>query len=458
MPGHRSGPDGLSRLTDLARRSLLPVDLLLFLASFGGAFGLRVGLGELSLAGWLALVVAAAIIALCLHVVEGGALRAEMAEARYAVDHLAALLAAFLIVVALAGMVQAGELGVTQSRGAVIAAFLTFAGLSLAVRAALARRLAAAARGEYVCLVGTAGSLRAAGELRRAIENGIACATLTLADSSGPDLRAQAVLEGLNERCRALIPLDPGELAERGLVGPLLAPRFERIPVLPAETFFAERFQRCWIGSIDHRWLLARGLAARRRRIMLNAKRSLDIALALLLGLPFLLLLPVIILAIRADTPGPALFRQQRIGRDGTPFTALKLRTMVEGAESLGERTAARDPRVTRIGRLLRASRLDEFPQLWNVLRGEMSMVGPRAESARLVEKYSREIACYHYRHLLRPGLTGLAQVRYAFGDAEEDVVRKLEFDLYYIAECSILLDLQILLRTIHVVLRGSGR
>ena len=120
--------------------------------------------------------------------------------------------------------------------------------------------------------------------------------------------------------------------------------------------------------------------------------------------------------------------------------------------------TEAGDVRVTGVGRLLRAMRLDEIPQLWNVLRGDMSLIGPRAEWSKLVESYEREIPCYHFRHLVKPGITGWAQVNYPYGANLDDTLRKLEFDLYYIRHFSFVLDASIVLKTIHVMLVGKGR
>jgi len=116
------------------------------------------------------------------------------------------------------------------------------------------------------------------------------------------------------------------------------------------------------------------------------------------------------------------------------------------------------DKRITRFGRLLRAIRLDEFPQLWNVLRGDMSMIGPRAEWERLVSDYEKQIPCYHFRHLVRPGITGWAQVHYPYGASVDDALRKLEYDLYYIRYFSFQMDAAIVLKTIHVMLFGRGR
>jgi lipopolysaccharide/colanic/teichoic acid biosynthesis glycosyltransferase len=162
-------------------------------------------------------------------------------------------------------------------------------------------------------------------------------------------------------------------------------------------------------------------------------------------------------LAIWLDDRGSVFFKQTRIGRNHEPFQLYKLRTM--RADATGSRyTQPGDARITRVGRFLRASRLDEFPQMWNVLIGDMSLIGPRAEWDKLVEDYERDIACYHFRHLVKPGITGWAQVNYPYGASREDTVRKLEYDLYYVKHFSFRLDATIVLKTIHIILFGKGR
>jgi lipopolysaccharide/colanic/teichoic acid biosynthesis glycosyltransferase len=161
--------------------------------------------------------------------------------------------------------------------------------------------------------------------------------------------------------------------------------------------------------------------------------------------------------AIRLESRGAAIFRQARVGLGGRVFTMLKFRTMREAAE--GEiYTRERDGRVTWLGALLRRSRLDELPQLWNVLRGEMSLMGPRAEWIKCAEIYEKQIPNYHLRHLVRPGITGWAQINYPYGESLEDAVEKLRFDLYYIRHFSLLLDWSMMLKTVHVMLFGKGR
>ncbi len=177
--------------------------------------------------------------------------------------------------------------------------------------------------------------------------------------------------------------------------------------------------------------------------------------LALLICLPFL---PLIVLAVRLSSPGPIFFSQTRVGRRGRLFTAYKFRTMRKDAEAQGAVWAAKDdPRVTPIGRFMRSTRLDEIPQLWNVLRGEMAFVGPRPERPEFVQWLSREIPFYDARHMIRPGITGWAQVSYQYGASLEETRQKLEYDLYYVKHQSIGLDLFILFETIKTVLLRRG-
>jgi len=187
-------------------------------------------------------------------------------------------------------------------------------------------------------------------------------------------------------------------------------------------------------------------------------RRMLSVAvsfIALIICLPFI---PLIILAVRLSSPGPIFFSQTRVGQRGCLFTAYKFRTMREDAEAQGAVWATKDdPRVTTIGRFMRSSRLDEIPQLWNVLRGDMAFVGPRPERPEFVQWLSKEIPFYDLRHMLRPGITGWAQVRYRYGASLAETKRKLEYDLYYIKHHSIGLDLLIMFETIKTIVLRRG-
>jgi exopolysaccharide biosynthesis polyprenyl glycosylphosphotransferase len=185
----------------------------------------------------------------------------------------------------------------------------------------------------------------------------------------------------------------------------------------------------------------------------------MDVAVA---GLGVLLvspLMPVLALLIKLDSPGPIFFRQVRVGQGDKEFTLIKFRSMRQDAESATGAVWAEqdDARVTRLGRLLRKYRLDEIPQLFNVLHGDMSLVGPRPERPEFVAKLAEMIPYYSERHFVKPGVTGWAQVCYPYGASVQDAIEKLRYDLYYVKNLSIFFDIRIMLRTIAVILFREG-
>ena len=188
-------------------------------------------------------------------------------------------------------------------------------------------------------------------------------------------------------------------------------------------------------------------------------RRLLSTLMALMLLVVTLPFLPLVILAIKLDSKGPVLYKQRRVGRAGQSFFCYKFRTMRQDAEADTGPTWAGDddPRITRIGKFLRSSRIDEIPQLWCVFKGDMGFVGPRPERPEFVEWLSKEIPYYGVRHAVRPGITGWAQVRYKYGNTVEDAKEKLQYDLFYIKNASLGLDILIMFQTIKIVLLGRG-
>ena len=207
----------------------------------------------------------------------------------------------------------------------------------------------------------------------------------------------------------------------------------------------------------DSWFVYAPGFLLLHRRMFRRIKRMTDIACA---GIGLILASPLLVIAailVAAESPGPVFFRQTRVGQNERLFAALKFRTMKGGDETQSLYTAKNDPRVTLIGRVLRFLRIDEIPQMWNVLKGEMSFIGPRAEWDILVKEYKEKIPYYSLRHVVKPGITGWAQVNYPYGSSVEDAYKKLEYDLYYVKNMSFALDIRILLKTVSVVLMGKG-
>ncbi|MFN0124009.1 MAG: TIGR03013 family XrtA/PEP-CTERM system glycosyltransferase [Blastocatellia bacterium] len=205
-------------------------------------------------------------------------------------------------------------------------------------------------------------------------------------------------------------------------------------------------------------WIIFSG-GSKRSRVATGIRRLVNVTLAIV---GFILSFPIWVvtaIAIRLESPGPILYKQERVGKNGRPFTIYKFRSMRQDAEKSGPVWAAKqDDRATMVGSFIRKVRIDELPQFINVLRGEMAFVGPRPERPFFVDQLSELIPFYSQRHLVEPGLTGWAQVRYDYGASVEDALQKLQYDLYYIKNASLMFDLWILLESIKIILFGRGR
>jgi exopolysaccharide biosynthesis polyprenyl glycosylphosphotransferase len=239
------------------------------------------------------------------------------------------------------------------------------------------------------------------------------------------------------------------DIQERGI-------EVTRMPIM-----YEELTQRVPIEHLETDWVIRSFVdQVRVHGLYELLKRSMDILGGIVGTLIFLMLLPFIAIAIILETGFPVFYSQPRLGKGAQPFNILKFRTMKQNAEADGLPKVAEenDPRVTRVGNFLRKTRLDELPQFWTVLRGEMSLVGPRAERPELVAEYQRQIPYYRARLLVKPGLTGWAQINYGYVATVKETFVKLEYDLYYIKHRTLNLDFSIVLRTIGTVLRRTGR
>lgn len=235
--------------------------------------------------------------------------------------------------------------------------------------------------------------------------------------------------------------------------------RFRGLRVYSLPDFCMQLSEELPLDILTDEWLsFADGFDMLQSRILRRIKRLSDLVLAasvIVLTAPLMILTA---LTVRLDSPGPALFRQTRVGWKGQPYRLLKFRSMRQNAEANGAQWAkVDDPRVTRVGKWIRRFRIDELPQLFNVMAGQMSFVGPRPERPEFVESLEREIPFYQLRHCLAPGITGWAQVKYPYGASVEDARRKLQYDLYYIRNASPIVDFRILLRTVRTILYLQG-
>ncbi len=238
----------------------------------------------------------------------------------------------------------------------------------------------------------------------------------------------------------------------------LLDLRMQGIKIEEAATWLEKISGKIEVESLHPSWLVF-GEGFRRNTFVKAIRRAISVIISLIGLILALPLLPFIILAIRLDSKGPVFYTQTRVGKGGRLFKVVKFRTMRQDAEAeSGPRWAGdHDPRVTRVGKFLRASRLDEIPQMWCVLKGDMAFVGPRPERPEFIEMLSKEIPYYGVRHIVRPGITGWAQVKYKYGRSVDDSREKLQYDLFYIKNASIGLDLLIMFQTVKTVLLGRG-
>ena len=238
----------------------------------------------------------------------------------------------------------------------------------------------------------------------------------------------------------------------------LLRCRVEGIEVIEGNSFFEMLSGKLLVESINPGWLIFSGgfQKSHLRRII---KRATDLVVSIVLMIVLSPLILLAAIAIRLDTPGRIFFAQERVGFRRKPYMVYKFRSMVHDAEKLtGPKWADEDdPRITRVGRYIRRFRIDELPQLWNVLKGEMSMVGPRPERENFVQQLEKTVPYYGERFGVKPGITGWAQVNYGYGSSVADAVEKLNYDLFYIKNMSTMMDLLVVLKTIRIILFGHG-
>lgn len=244
--------------------------------------------------------------------------------------------------------------------------------------------------------------------------------------------------------------LPTAELLQLSLTG--------KVNIEEGASFYERVTGRVSLSMIRPSWLIfsSRGRQTRISGIARNIVHRIVALIGGLLSLPIAL---VTALLIKLESSGGVFYRQERVGKNGVPFTVLKFRSMRADAEKTGPVWASQDDdRTTRVGRFIRKTRIDEIPQFWNILRGEMDFVGPRPERPHFVSQLAAEIPYYEQRHLIAPGLTGWAQIKYPYGASIEDARQKLQYDLYYIKNQSLMLDAAILFETIKIILFGRGR
>ncbi|HJT82745.1 MAG TPA: exopolysaccharide biosynthesis polyprenyl glycosylphosphotransferase [Chthoniobacterales bacterium] len=435
-----------------------------------------------------------AVIVGCLFIIGGYSSRTDMRSLGYTAEHIIAMIAALGLSALAIYAAAAFDHVMRPSRSAVLVSFIAFTPLSLFYRRVLSGTVAKASANRAFLVIG-AGQIAA--NFYKTYRNSPNQQRLEFVDVEKKRVGERIAGPGS--------PLIEGDLASKlnqasqrysgiilaegiGHIGPellerLIRTQFQRTRVYTLESFYEAHWKRVPVHSVDPFWPLQTGFQQLARTSPYHyVKRIFDIVAAfglLVLTFPLMVLIGV---AIRLTNGQPVIFKQLRVGRDEMLFTIYKFRTMrvrgeadtEVGSSKLEARNAGgkaevapalddiytrdNDPRVLRLGRWLRKLRLDELPQLWNVLKGELSLIGPRAEWVQCAERYRKYIPFYHFRHLVKPGITGWAQVNYPYGESDEDAVEKLKYDLYYIRHYSLTLDAMIVLKTIYTMLFGKGR
>ncbi len=448
---------------------LLGLDLGLTLAVFNAVIQLR-GLGAGGTIFFAPLLMPMAALVFALYLIDGYSSQTDMLSVDYLSQHAIAVVGAMLTTLLVTYALIPAGYELQGSRAVIALSFLALAPLTLFYRRTLYLSLLRRREQRSLVFIGDQTSSRDfAAECARLGTTQPLVFAVSRDASRAPFGDTAAEARPINE---VLDEIESGKMAVEAIVLresyrelPIeIPPRlvrlyFSGVPTYTLELFHQLYWRKIPLYRLNQVWLFQEGFEIAREPVFERLKRATDIVLSLgglIVAAP---VIGVAALAVWLGDRGPVFFSQQRIGRNHTTFRLHKIRTMRPSDGTSGELyTRTADPRITAVGAFLRQSRIDELPQLWNVLRGEMSLIGPRAEWDRLVENYEREIPCYHFRHLVRPGITGWAQVNYPYGANLEDTLRKLEYDLYYIRHFSFLLDASIVVKTIHIMLFGKGR
>jgi exopolysaccharide biosynthesis polyprenyl glycosylphosphotransferase len=458
--------------------ALLVCDLLLITAIFSLMVFIRHGEFASALISQKVLLTLMVTSVFGCYLVGGYSFRTKKNSARFVSEHILVSFFVGITVISITyGFVAYGN-GVGASRGSVIPTLLLFPLCSVLYRYRLELVKSRRRSKRAICILGASG--RSLDLVESISKEGHGEDVFVFDDCVGLEHGSNdKVAQVLQEHGARMLPLsdyDPMSDTIRGckIDTIILAMRLEEMPeamvkslicshsisnqVVTLESFVLKTFKYVPIHQVSPSWAFGEGFRINSSLVYNRAKRMLDFSgalLGLVVASPFLL---ATALAVKLTSKGTVFFSQERIGRHEVPFTLYKFRTMVEGADKHGDYTAEKDSRITAIGNFLRKSRLDEIPQLWNVLKGDMSLVGPRPEWSKLVEDYEGKVRLYHYRHLVRPGITGWAQVCYPYGASVEDAVQKMKYDLYYVRYYSLVLDLTIVVKTAYTMIFGRGR
>src|ERR1700730_18187704 len=411
------------------------------------------------------------VIVIALYFVGGYDRTVEKLTLGYAAEHVLAVTAAAVVSAMLIYSAATFDQTMKPSRGVLLLSFAIFLPVSLAYRRWIRQYVVASSASRSLLVIGGGATAARFYEAYRNSSNGQQLEFVDvneqrvgqpIAGEGSPIVQGNlaAKLTNLGKRYSGIILAAQASSLSTQLLERLVHAQFQETRVYTLESFYETQWRYLPLGIIDPFWPLQTGFQLARTSPYHYLKRLFDVfasATALVICSPLFVLVP---LFIWLEDGSPVFFRQERVGRDGQRFILFKFRTMRSRSDEADEDIYTRkgERRVTAVGRWLRKLRLDELPQLWNALKGDISLIGPRPEWSKCAERYEQTIPFYHFRQLVKPGLTGWAQVNYPYGESDEDAVEKLKYDLYYIRHYSLKLDAMIVLKTLYTMLFGKGR
>ena len=411
------------------------------------------------------------VIVAALYFIGGYDRTVEKLTLGYAAEHILAVTAAALVSAMLIYSAATFDQTMKPSRGVLLLSFAIFLPVSLAYRRWIRQYVVASSAGRSFLVIGGGPPAARFYEAYKKSSNGQQLEFVDvneehvgqpIAGEGSPTVEGDLAskLDNLRNRYSGIILAENASSLNAQLLERLVHAQFQETRVYTLESFYETQWRYLPLGIVDPFWPLQTGFQLASTSPYHYLKRLFDVlvsATALVICSPLFILVPLL---IWMEDGAPVLFRQERVGRNGKRFILFKFRTMRSRADHPDEDiyTREEDPRVTGIGRRLRKLRLDELPQLWNALKGDISLIGPRPEWSKCAERYKQSIPFYHFRHLVKPGITGWAQVNYPYGESDKDAVEKLKYDLYYIRHYSLKLDAMIVLKTLYTMLFGKGR
>ena len=411
------------------------------------------------------------VIVTALYFIGGYDRTVEKLTLSYSAEHILAVIAAAVVSAMLVYSAATFDQTMKPSRGVLLLSFAIFLPVSLGYRRWIRQYVVTSSANRSFLVIGGGASAARFYEAYRNSPNGQPLEFVSvneervgrpIAGDGSPivqgDLRGK--LNNLGRSYSGIILAERASSLDTALLERLVHAQFQETRVYTLESFYETHWRYVPVGIVDPFWPLQTGFQLARTSPYHYLKRLFDVvaaATAIIICSPLLILVPLL---IWMEDGRPVFFRQERVGRDGRRFILLKFRTMRqrvdEGHEDIYTRKG--DRRVTSVGRWLRKFRIDELPQLWNAFKGDISLIGPRPEWSKCAERYEQTIPFYHFRHLVKPGITGWAQVNYPYGESDEDAVEKLKYDLYYIRHYSLKLDAMIVLKTLYTMMFGKGR